>query len=448
MKRLKEFPRRIFIVALGLGAAIALVWALRPAPIRVDVARVERGQLQVTVEAEGKTRVRSRYVVAAPVAGRLNRIDLDPGDAVQRGEIVARIDALPQTARVQEARARLREYEAERAGVETLRPKAAELGLARARIQAAEAAQQAAAAKAREVRASLEQAQRDLQRSRDLAAQGAISRQALESAELEVTTRQQSQKAARQEVARATAEAIAAREELARLQAERSDPDYLLKVYDARIAGIKAELSDLADEARRTAIKAPADGVVLRVEQESARYVEAGAVLLEIGNPSSLEIVVDVLSSDAVGISPGAKLLVENWGKDRPLQARVRQVEPSAFTKISALGVEEQRVNVIADFTEPPKGLGDGYRIDAKIVVWQGEGVLKIPLNAIFRCGQSWCVFTVENGRARRHPVEIGQRSDFEVAIHKGLSVGTAVILYPSEKTSDNTRVAPSLKAQ
>jgi HlyD family secretion protein len=444
VKRLKDVRRRILYLAIGLLLAIALVWAFRPAPIRVDVGQVERGQLQVTVEAEGKTRVRSRYMVAAPVAGRLNRIDLDPGDAVQQGEIVARLDPLPQTARVQEAQARLQEYEAERAGVETRRPKAAELDSARARIQAADALQQAAAAKAREAEASLAQAQRDYQRSQNLAAEGVISRQDLESAELVVTTRLRSQEAAQQEVARATAEAIAAREDLTRLQAEQRDPDYLLKVYDARIAGVEAELADLADEAKRTDMTAPANGVVLRVEQESERYVDAGAILLEIGNPSDLEVIVDVLSSDAVRIRPGAMLLVENWGEDRPLRARVRRVEPSAFTEISALGVEEQRVNVIADFTEPPAGLGDGYRIDAKIVVWQEKDVLKIPLNAIFRCGQGWCVFVMEDGKAQQRSVEIGQQSDFEVAIAQGLKAGETAILYPSETIADGKGVRAS----
>ncbi|WP_017325590.1 efflux RND transporter periplasmic adaptor subunit [Synechococcus sp. PCC 7336] len=442
MKRLKNIPRRFAYLLAGTGIAAGLVWAFRPAPLLVDMGQVERGELVVTVDAEGQTRVRSRFVVAAPVAGRLQRIDLDPGDAVAQGEGVAQIDPLPLTSQVEEAQARLQEFRAEREGVETQRHKPAELLQAEAQIRAEVAEQQEMAARVREMEAALAQAQRDRERFERLASEGAVSQQRLESAQLEEETERQALAAAQQDEARAIAEVEAARETLQRLQAEQSDPDYLLDVFDARIASVEAELANLVDEANRTEIYAPADGQVLRVMQESERFVEAGEPLLEVGDLARMEIVVDILSTDAVKVRPGTDLLVVNWGRDETLLARVRMVEPSAFTEVSALGVDEQRVNVIADFVDSSEALGDNYRIDARIVVWQADDVLKIPLSALDPCdGGGWCVFVVEQGKARLQQVEIGPRSRFEVAIAAGLQEGETVILHPSEKVGDGDRV-------
>jgi HlyD family secretion protein len=182
---------------------------------------------------------------------------------------------------------------------------------------------------------------------------------------------------------------------------------------------------------------------VLRVLEESERSVAPGTPLLEIGDPTSLEIVVDVLSTDAVRIEPGAAVLVEEWGGAGTLLARVRRVEPSGFTKVSALGVEEQRVNVVADFEDSVGGLGDGYRVEARIVVWEAAGVLKAPTSALFRSGEVWCVFAVEGGRARRREVSVGQRGPFESEILAGLEPGVALILHPSDQVDNGVRVRP-----
>ncbi|NES82344.1 MAG: HlyD family efflux transporter periplasmic adaptor subunit [Moorea sp. SIO2B7] len=219
----------------------------------------------------------------------------------------------------------------------------------------------------------------------------------------------------------------------------------------SRIASVKAELAKLADEAARAEIHAPIDGYVLRVLEESARYVEEGNPILELGNPSQLEIVVDLLSTDAVKVKPGATVLIEHWGGQEILNAKVRYVEPSAFTKISALGVEEQRVNVIADFVDTSIPLGDGYRVEVRIVIWEGQDVLLIPLSAIFRCNSvnydsaldAWCTFVVEDGRARKRQVKIRQRSNFEAALEEGVGEGEVVILHPTEQIKDGKRVAP-----
>ncbi|MEO1134027.1 MAG: biotin/lipoyl-binding protein, partial [Cyanobacteria bacterium J06639_1] len=312
--RRRRLSRKWLYGLLGLGAIALVALSFRPAPIPVDLATIERGNLKVTVDAEGKTRIRDRFVIAAPVAGRLNRIDLNEGDRVERGDIVARIDPLPLDAQVRSARARLQELQAEIAGVATLRPKQEALARARADIDAAIAAQEEANANIARARSRADQADRDLQRAIDLETTGAISRQQREDAELTAATRDRELEAARRAGDRASAEVAAAREALTLLEAERSDPDYLLDVYKAQIASVEAELANLADEASRTTLTAPASGQVLRIQQESARFVEAGNVLLELGNPGDMELVVDVLSTDAVNIAPGNEIAIAHWG--------------------------------------------------------------------------------------------------------------------------------------
>lgn len=438
----KRLPRHLPYWLAGLGIVTLGVFALRPTPILVDLSQVQRGTLRVTVDAEGKTRVRDRFVIAAPVAGRLARIELEPGDSIQAGAIVARIDALPLNTQVQAAQARLRELRAQLAGVETQRPKPAALAQAEAQINAAIAAQRQAEANYQEAQAALAQATRDRDRAQALEAAGAQSRKVREEAELAETRRQQELEVAQRQVEAAVARVTAARNALSLLQAEQQDPDYLLDVYQAQIASAEAALTNLADEAQRTTISAPAAGRVLRVMQKSARFVQAGEPLLEVGNAEQLELVIDILSTDAVKVKPGALVQIEHWGGTEPLQAKVRYVEPSAFTEVSALGVEEQRVNVIADFVSSSQSLGDGYRVEARIVTWEGKDVLKIPQSALFRCsGQAWCTFVVENGQAQQRRVVISQRSDLEVAVEQGLNVGEQVILYPIEQIESGQRV-------
>lgn len=288
----------------------------------------------------------------------------------------------------------------------------------------------------------MEQARRERWRRQNLQIEGAIARQELEIARLlEVTLLRQLEVSQRQ-VESATADVMAAKEALALLHAQRQDPDYLLDVYSARMSSMEAELDKIADDVVRSQIRSPIDGKVLRVLQESARYIQAGSPLLEVGNPSDLELVVDVLSTDAVKIKPGAKMLIERWGGDRNLEARVRSIEPSAFTKVSALGVEEQRVNVIANFVERAVPLGDAYRLETRIVVWEGRNVLTVPLNALFRCQENWCAFVVENGHAKKCQVEVSHRNNLVAAIPDGLVEGEKVILNPSQEMQEGTQVA------
>ncbi|NJN29343.1 MAG: HlyD family efflux transporter periplasmic adaptor subunit [Synechococcales cyanobacterium RM1_1_8] len=425
-----------------MGLAGVAIFALRPTPIAVDLDEVTLGNLQVTVDAEGKTRVRDRYLIAAPVAGRLSRIELDSGDAIQADGIVAQLDPLSFNSEVQAAEARLRELQAQIAGVETQRPKTAALAQTEADINAAIARQRQAEANAQEAQASLSQAQRDRDRAQDLQTAGAISRQAREDAELTASSRQQSLTAAQRQVEAERANVTAARNALAQLQAEQQDPDYLVDVYRAQMASVEAELLRLTDEAQRTTITAPAGGIVLEVMEKSARFVQAGEPLLEVGNASQLELVIDILSSDAIRVEPGALIQIEQWGGEQPLSAQVRYIEPSAFTEVSALGVEEQRVNVIADFVDPPSALGDGYRVEAQIVTGSAEAVPIVPISALFRCDpETWCTFVAEAGKAQQREIVLSQRNDLAAAVASGLAPGEQVILHPSEEIKEGQRI-------
>ena len=453
-KRRRSLPRWLPYGLAGLGMLVLVALAFRPAPIPVDMGMVATGPLQVTVDAEGKTRVQERYVVAAPVDGRLHRIDLEAGDSVEAGIVVAQIDPLPLNSQVRTAQARLRELQAELTGVDTQRPKPEAITQAEARLRSAEAAQQAANARVAQTRAALEQASRDRRRGQDLEARGAISRQAREAAELEETRLTQALETAQRELEGAIANVAAAQEALPLLRAEQRDPDYLIDAYRAQIAGVEAELANLADEARRTTISAPIAGRVLRVPEASARFVQAGDPLLELGDPTELELVIDVLSADAVQIKPGDAIWVEQWGGSEPLTATVNYIEPSAFTEVSALGVEEQRVNVIGTFSQSPNdstddstddstgvSLGDGYRIEARIVIWSNDDALQVPVSALYRCGEGWCVFVVDQDRAYPRQIAISQRSTTAAAVESGLQPGEQVILHPSEQIEEDRRV-------
>ncbi len=455
-QRRQNLLRRLPYVLGGLGILAILIWAFLPSPILVDVAEVKRDDVQVTVDEEGETRIRKRYIVSAPVEGRLARIELDEGDRVTKGEIIAQIDPLPLESDVREAQARLRQWQAEKAGVETQRPKQEAIFQAEARIRAAIAKQREASAKVEQARAALEQAKRDRDRNQQLHRDGVISRQEKERAELEAITKSRALEAEERIADSAAAEVNTAQEALSILRAEQQDPDYLLDVYDARIKSVEAELAKLTDDANRTNITSPINGHVLRVKLESAKYVEAGTQLLELGNPQDLEIVVDLLSSDAAKVKPGAIMLLEHWGGESTLEAKVRYVEPSAFTKVSALGVEEQRVNVIADFVSPeiplgvsPSRLGDRYRVETKTVVWSGKNVLVIPLSALFRCesgnnrvlSNTWCTFVVQNNQVQKRQIKVSQRSNFEAVIEQGLEATEKVILHPTEQIQEGTKV-------
>jgi HlyD family secretion protein len=390
--------RRLFrnwkLLAGVAVVAVLLAVALAPAATQVDRAPVTRGPLVVTIDHEGETRVRERFVITAPVAGRVQRIGLEPGDPVERGTTLARLT--PVSPALLDVRTR-----AELTGAVS----AAEAALGQARAERARAL------------AALDRARTTLQRQRELAAAGVVSKDEMEARETEVRTAEEALRAAEFSVARAGHELEIAR---ARLQ----QPD---------------------GGGGSMAITAPIDGVVLRRFRESEGVVPAGEPLVEIGNADRLEVVADLLSTDAVRVRAGAPVLIEQWGGDDELRGRVRRVEPSGFMKISALGVEEQRVNVIVDFEDAERAgreLGDGFRVEVRIIAWEAPDVLKVPVSALFRRGDDWAVFVVEDGRAHLRTVEIGRRDGTEAQVLQGVTEGESVIVHPPDTIADGARVA------
>jgi HlyD family secretion protein len=397
----KNLRRRLLQLAVGLLAAGLLAYSFWPRPMEVDAARVVRGPLRVTVDKDGKTRIKERYVVSAPLAGRLQRISLRPGDRVLAGTTVLAVIE-PGDPALLDDRART-EVEA--------------------RVGAAEATRKQAGTKLERARVAYAAATRELERLRRLVAGTEVSPQDLEAARYKERMFQEEFKTAQFAVQIADFELGLARAALTRTR-PRSPGDA---------------------ENWRFEIPAPIGGRVLRVFQESSAVVTPGQRLLEVGDPADLEVEVDVLSSDAVKITPGAKAFLEHWGGDEPLLGQVRLVEPSGFLKISALGVEEQRVNVILDFLDPPAKrarLGDAYRVEARIVIWSADDVLKAPAGALFRHGEDWAIFAIENGRAQLRRVQVGRSNALETEITAGLEEGTKVILHPGDKIQEGSRVA------
>ena len=387
-------------IALGAGlAALALLagWALRPQAVAVETAEAVRGAFEQTVSDDGKTRVRERYVVSAPLAGRLERIALRAGDAVEKGQVLALLT--PTAPAFLDARTS-RELQGRIGAVQAL--------LARARAETLKYA------------AQRDQAQADLERQARLAKEGFVSETAREQAGLALRTAERTLDAARY------AEE-AARHELEQARAA-------LALYQSGEAG-----------GAKWQVTSPVKGAVLKVVQESEGAVALGTPLIELADPKGLEAVVDVLSQEAVGIRPGMPARIELGQGVAPLAARVRLVEPAAFTKISALGVEEQRVNVVLDFAAPLENLqtiGDGFRVEAHVVVFRQDNALKAPVGALFRDGAGWAVFTVDGARARKRLVKAQRRNGIEALVEDGLQPGERVVVYPSDALKDGARVS------
>jgi HlyD family secretion protein len=389
--------RRVIIAAIVVAGLLAV--ALWPETTPVSTATIGRGPLLVTIDEEGRTRVRDRFVVAAPVAGRVLRIELEAGDAVKAGQVVARVRA--------EAPALLdaRSTAEAQAGIEGAQ---AALGRARAEQQRAQS--------------TLTLAQRELRRVNELVAGELATARELEARQADVRVAEESLNAAKFAVQAAESEVTRA---TARLSPGRDMPGRVVEV------------------------RAPADGVVLKTVRESESVVPAGDPLIELGDPAKLEIVADLLSTDAVRVKPGSRTLIEQWGGDRPLDAKVRRVEPSGFTKISALGVEEQRVNVILDFVDAATAwaaLGDGYRVQVRIVTWESANALKVPTGALFRVGDDWAVYVIEQERARRTTVTLGHQTGQEAEVLEGLAEGAQVIMHPGDTLTDGARVKEGLQ--
>ena len=398
---MKANQRRL-ILWTGLGGAVvlALFIAFRPQAVPVDIEVAASGSLVVTVDEEGETRVRDIFVLSAPVAGRMLRIEAEAGDEVIANEtVIAEIEPVDPT---------FLDFRSE--------------AQAQAAIRAAESARTLAQAEVDQAAAELEFARAEVERARELIVDNTISRRELDDAE-------RNHKTAKAAYATTLAGLQVRNFELERARAELLSP---------------AEVRLKRGDCECVPISAPVDGRVLRVLQESEGVVPAGEPLLEIGDPADLEIVVDLLSADAVRVAAGQRVVIEGWGGETPVAGRVRRVEPFGFTKISALGIEEQRVNVIIDFTSPREQwqrLGHGYQVDLRIVLWEGVDVVKLPLTALFRDGDQWAVFVESGGRAQRRHVEIGRRNGLEAEIIGGLKVGERVIMHPSDKVIDGIRV-------
>ena len=387
---MKKIFLRTLWGAAAIGSIVLVVLAFQPRPLKVEIARAARGPLVVTVDEEGETRAHERYVVAAPVTGRLERVALREGDAVAQGDVVARLHPIPLSAREREEQL--------------------------ARVAAAEAMVREAEERVRRAAATAEQATRERARVEKLVKEGFISPQAAEQTKVAEATTRNELEAARYHAQSARADARSAR------------------------AGLMA-VAPPGGRALVIEVRAPAAGRVLRIPEKSERVVATGTPLITLGDPQALEIVVDVLSTEAVKVRPGMAVLLEGWGGNGVLRAKVRVVEPYAFTKVSALGVEEQRVNIIADFTDAPGPLGDGYKVDARIVIWEAQDVLRVPASALFRTGEGWALYTVNHGRAARREVTVGRRNSTHAEIRDGIAAGTAVIRHPGNEIADGARI-------
>jgi HlyD family secretion protein len=396
--------RMLFWSVPAAALLLGLIAAFRPRAVPVDLAAVEGGPMRVTIDEKAETRVKDSFVVSAPIPGRVLRARLEAGDPVIAGEtIVASIEPADPTLLDPRAQAE-----------------------AEAAIEAARSALTLAEAEREQAVAELDFATAELARMRALFERGAASRQAVDQAERAFRTRR---------AARLTADAA--------LDVRRHEFD----VARARLI-TAVDTQGLASPCACADLTAPVTGRVLKLFQESEALVASGTPLLEIGNPAELEIVAELLSEDAVRVTPGQRVIVDRWGGSDPLEGRIRRVEPYGFTKVSALGIEEQRVNVLIDLTGPPErhaALGHGYRVEVRIVVWETDAALQVPLTALFRRGEDWALFANEDGRARLRSVSVGQRNGLTAELRSGVSAGDRVVLHPSDRIADGTRIEPRI---
>jgi HlyD family secretion protein len=388
-------------LALGIGGILVLAlltWAFLPKAVEVELATVTQGRFERSVQEDGKTRLRERYVVSTPLAGRVARIALKQGDAVQRDDAVATL--WPMAPALLDERARQGQQ---------------------ARIGAMDASVARASANVERARAALEQARAELKRSETLAQQGFVSPNQNETGRLTVRLRDKELESAKQE------------EDAARHELDQS------RIAIRQFAPGTENAQQLPWQ-----VKTPVSGKVLKVLQESGGTMPAGTPLLELGDPTQLEVVVDILTEDAAQITPGTPVQLSNWGGPDTLGGRVRLVEPAAFTKISALGVEEQRVNAVIDIVsaqEKWRTLGDGFKVDVRILVQVVENAVKVPVSALFPVGARSALFVVEGGRAHQREVQVAARNSTEAWVKTDLAPGVQVIVYPPTTLKDGARV-------
>ncbi len=392
--------RRLLWPVLGAGVLSLLVWGFWPVPIEVNTTVATVGSLAVTVEEDGVTRIREKYTVSSPVTGKLMRIQLHPGDEVVKGETVL-ATVTPADPVLLDARAK-RE--------------------AQARVNAAEALVLQAQAVYQRAGNQREIARHTFDRIKIATSKGAVTQQDFDEAEHNLRIAEADLRAAESGLDVAGFELDLAKAALRYVEADDDEPP----------------------DAGLLEIVAPTSGKILRVMQESTAVINPGTEIIEIGDPAELELVVDVLSDDAISIKPGAEVVIEQWGGNHDLNGIVRLVEPSAFLKVSALGIEEQRVNVVVDFISPLEDrvrLGDGFRVEAKIITEKTDEVLKVHQGALVRENEQWFVFQVIEGRARRIQVELGNWSATEVQVLNGISAGDVLVLYPSDRIVDDARI-------
>lgn len=390
--------RRFLPWIIGAGVVGFIVYGLRPRPVEVETTVISSGPLTVSVLEEGKTRIRHRYLITAPVGGMLQRVELRAGARIEAGKtVLASLSPEPSS---------------------FLNPRAK--AEAEARLQAAEAVRMQRGTQLDRARDALSLADKEFERAKVLRSTGAI----------------------------ATREWDAAQNQVDLLNREVNTAGFALKVAEFESAQAKAALmqseSPTPDKSAPYQILAPVDGYVLNVMEESARVVTPGMSLMEVGDPTDLEAEIELLSSDAVGVQPGAEVSIEQWGGGSPLRGKVSLVEPGGFTKISALGVEEQRVKVRVDFTDPlPSGMlvGDRYRVEARIVTWRSDHVLQVPTGALFRRGGEWMTFLAEGDKARRTAVKIKHNNGIAAEIESGLTAGQSVILHPPDALEEGVKI-------
>ena len=394
--------RKLMMAAVGVALLGGLVWALWPQPQPVDLAPVTRGPMQGTILAQGVTRVRNPHAIAAPITGSVTRSPVEVGDRVVAGETVVAV-IQPADPALMDARSRA---QAEAAVVE------------------AEAAVAMAETNLRQAETGLDHAATQLDRGRALAERGTIAQRMLEDIETQHRT-------AEQALAAAQSQLVLNRATLVRAQAQLMGPE---TAFDP-----SAEPGDCC-----VRILAPQTGIVLAVSDRSARLVQAGTPLLTIGDLDEMEIELDLLSTDAVQVPPGARAVIERWGGEGELEARLRRIEPAAFTRVSALGIEEQRVRLRLDLLTPPDGragLGEGFRVHVRLILWEAEDLLQVPQAALFRQGEGWAVFAHEGGQARLSPVSIGRQAGGQAEVLDGLAEGAEVVLFPASALADGTAI-------
>lgn len=391
--------KKNWAIGIGLVAAVAvLVWAFMPNAVEVEVGHLTVGRFERSVQDEGKLRVRARYVVSAPVTGTLQRISLKEGDLVTRGQVLAVL--MPTTPALLDERTR--QAQSEHLGALEAHVSRTESDMARAQ-------------------AALAQAQSELQRSERLAEQGFVSPNQADTLRMNLQLRRQELESARQED-------HAARHTL----------------QEQRIGLQPATANAHTAPSRVWHVRSPVDGRVLKVHLDSEATVLAGVPLIDVGDPSQLEVRTDILTEDAAQVQPGAMAELSRWGGAQTLQARVRLVEPAAFTKVSALGVEEQRVNVVLDLLSPPAELpavGDGFKVDVRIVVQVQTQALMAPVSALFPLGADWALFVVDKGRARQQRVKVLARNGREAWLDTELKAGTEVVVYPPSRLKEGDRL-------